>query len=111
MCDSAENGTDGPPPTEEELLQEACMSDRKMGYYVLSSVATFAAFLLLVLVPRVLSAPCRNKKNRVSFGGGEGRVTFFSYQVLECIELLLFFLLLRQSLLPFSSEGRQSCFF
>lgn len=51
--------------TEEELAQKACMDDRKMGLYVLASVATLAAFLVLVLVPRVLSAPCRTKRNKV----------------------------------------------
>jgi len=30
--------------------------------YVLYSVATFAAFLVLVLVPRILLAPCRKKR-------------------------------------------------
>ena len=47
--------------TADALNSEFCMADRHMWYYFLISVATLALAIILVLVPRMLSAPCRSK--------------------------------------------------
>ncbi len=50
-----ENATLSPEAAEaaaEAAALAKCLEDRKMGLYVLSSLATFATFGLLVLIPR-----------------------------------------------------------
>ena len=38
---------------------QECMRDREMGMYFLTSVSTMAAAMVIVLVPRLIMAPCR----------------------------------------------------
>ena len=47
--------------TVAEIESTACMADRHMWYYFLVSISTLAFAIILVLVPRMLSAPCRSK--------------------------------------------------
>eukprot|EP00095_Tigriopus_kingsejongensis_P012668 maker-scaffold22_size673200-snap-gene-1.19 protein:Tk12668 transcript:maker-scaffold22_size673200-snap-gene-1.19-mRNA-1 annotation:"calcium-activated potassium channel" len=57
MIDDEKNST-------EARLSEVCMADRQAGFYFLVSVATFAAALIVVLVPRILLVPCRKRNHR-----------------------------------------------
>ncbi|XP_059098255.1 calcium-activated potassium channel slowpoke-like isoform X2 [Tigriopus californicus] len=45
-------------------LSDKCMQDRQAGFYVAVSGATFFAALIIVLVPRILSAPCVARKQK-----------------------------------------------
>lgn len=45
-------------------LSDKCMQDRQAGFYVAVSGATFFAALIIVLVPRILTAPCRARKHK-----------------------------------------------
>ncbi len=62
---TAEEASANATAMAEAAAQAECMDNHMMEYYFLSSICTFAAFLVSVLVPRLLSAPCRNRKSRV----------------------------------------------
>ncbi len=50
--------------TTKTVMSGECMSDPYTPYYVLSSIATLAAALVLTLVPRLISAPFRKGPER-----------------------------------------------
>ena len=59
-----------PDLTAAEAASSAkCMERRELFTYVLCSLATWAAALVLTLIPRLLIAPCRDAIQQTAQGG------------------------------------------